>query len=308
MKTLTGVVLIGCAVGIVAWQESAHPYTFEWHTWGVTLCVALGALVLAILGARCVLTEGGRGSWTALAAAGGCMIAVAYVVAELTAGLPRRLAAAPGQTYTFPEASAVGLVFPPVRDTAGNLTARTPIRVVIGRSHRDLTVGSRMQVGSFVLTAQSWPAAYVRAWSPDGRAQTVTQPQSEAFVSPVLQFPDLDRDGLPVDSFSVPALHRDVHVKYYPGLPQHGITIPFVQWAISEENGGVLASGVAVSARPVRAAGVRLEFILGTYPVVVVAPRPPAVFLWLGWGAIAAGLAGAVVRGTRPCGAATATP
>lgn len=283
--------LTAAAVG-VATYALAHPFDSTVHRWEAALAVALCALVLAWLAIRCV-----RGSpaqqWLALVALGGLVISVAFLGAELLVGPAQRIAGAPGQTYRPPGSARLAVVFPSLE--RGDLAAgRSPgaVTVKMADQSQQLPVGQQLRSRSYALRADSWPAAYVSAWSAAHQAQTVTQPSAVTFVSPVLQFPVLDADGMLADSFAVPALHRDVHVRYYPGLPSRGIDVPFLQLQIDEENGGALFDGVAVSGRPLRHAGVILVFDLGTYPVVSIAGAPDVFIYRVGIALIIAGIAG----------------
>ncbi len=281
-----------CALAAIARQ---NPYDMRLHKWELTLIVALiGLFLLANVASSIRPVRPGEG-FAALGAIGGFVISIAFVAAELLVGPPQRIGGAPGQVYRPPHSAQLGIAFPEVN--AGSLAASSPdsVVVLIGDRRENLAIGREVRIHSYVLTAQRWPAAYVSAWSAAHVGQTVTQRNGIAFVSPVLLFPQLDSDGLPIDSFEVPALHRDVSVKYYPGLPQRGIDIPFVQLEIDEENGGALFRGVSVSGRELKHAGVDLVFTLGTYPVVSMAPTPDNFIFVLGVFMVGIGFLGFVV-------------
>jgi hypothetical protein len=290
---------LAIAVAALAQVARANPYDLALHHWGLTLAVALTGLFLLVSAARSLRPLRAEEGFAALAALGGTVMCIAFVSAELAVGPPRRIAAAPGQTYRPPHSASVAIAYP--QTDAGSLAAHPPDAVDVitdGRS-QTLAVGSQLRTRSFEFDAVRWPAAYVIAMSPAKITQTVTQPNGAAFVSPVLLFPDVDADGLPVDSFSVPALHRDVHVKYYPGLPSRGIDIPFLQLQVDEENGGTLFSGVSVNARHLHAGGMDLTFMLGTYPVVTVAPIPDAFMTLAGACMVGVGLLGYIIAIVR---------
>lgn len=292
-----GIFSLCLAIGLAALARIAqtNPYELALHHWGLTLAVALAGLFLLASAARSITPIRRGEGLAALGAFGGFVIAVAIVSAELAVGPPQRIAAAPGQTYRLPGSRSIEIEYPQTDGAA--LASHPPDSVVVMTDGRPsvLQVGSSLQTRSYVFDAARWPAAYVTAASSDRIGQTVTQPQGAAFVSPVLLFPDVDSDGLPVDTFSVPALHRDVHVKYYPGLPSRGIDIPFVQLQVDEENGGTIFSGVSVSGRRLHAGGMELAFALGSYPVVTVAPVPDAFMTLAGACMIGAGLLGYVI-------------
>jgi hypothetical protein len=281
------------AIFIVATIADRSPYDVALHRWGAALAVAIAGIWLLVSSLRSV--SGTRPErFAALGSMGGVVIAVAFLGAELLVGPPQRVSAAPGQTYHPQHSGKLAIVFPAV-DARGLGTGQRPVdvEVVIGSRRIPLPVGRETRVHSYVLRADRWPAAYVQAWSSNHIAQTVTQPQSaSAFVSPVLQFPSLDQDGFPIDSFAVPAIHRSVRLKYYSGLPSRGIDVPFVQLEIDEENGGPLFSGVAVSDRRLRKAGMELVFALGTYPVVSIAGAPDRLIYAIGTIVLVAGIVG----------------
>jgi len=283
---------LALAVLALATFALAHPYELAIHRWEAALAVALAAIVLLIVSLRGVFASP-KQRFAALAGLGGVVIAVAFLAGELFVGPPQRILSAPGQTYRPPNSANVAIIFPPL--APGELEhgmSPSTVDVVTGNRVVVLGIGQQVRVHSYVLRADSWPAAYVQAWSAKHAAQTVTQPAAVAFVSPVLQFPVADKDGLLTDSFAVPALHRSVQLKYYPGLPSRGIDIPFLQLEIDEENGGSLFGGVAVSGRTLRQAGMELRFDLGTYPVVSIAGAPDRLVYSVGAGLIIVGIFG----------------
>ncbi|HXW77493.1 MAG TPA: hypothetical protein VEJ20_08795, partial [Candidatus Eremiobacteraceae bacterium] len=115
------------------------------------------------------------------------------------------------------------------------------------------------------------------------------QPDGAAFLSPYLTFTGMD-GAQPEDYFAVPALHRDVQVDYWPGLPSRGIDIPFLAIRISAQNGGSLYEGAAISGRTITKAGVSLRFVIGTYPVVDAATAPPMTAYAAGMALLALGI------------------
>jgi len=289
----------GVSIGVlaVASIEEFRPYLAGIHRWQYTLAVVLAGLFLVVAAVQLLRGRAGASRFAVLAALGGIVIAASFVGAELFVGPPQRLSAAPGQVYRPPRSSSVALVFPAVNETT--LSPGAPvasITLIAGGRPSELAVDQTRRIHSYVLQSFAWPAAYVSAHSPGGKSETVTQPACASFVSPVLQFPLTDpSDGLPVDQFAVPALHREVGVKYYPNLPNRGIDIPFLQLAIKAENTEQpIFSGVSVNGRPLVKAGVQLKFALGRYPVVLIAGAPDRVLYECGSGLIAVGLLGSM--------------
>lgn len=283
---------IAIAIFTLATIVRANPFDPRLHRWEITLAIALAGLIVFAIALRSMRARDPEERFAAVGLLGGAVIALAFVAAELLVGAPQRVDAAPGQWYRPPHSARLALEFPPVSTQALGRADVDAVGVVLGDRRMTLNAGMQARVGSYMFSAKLWPAAYVEAWSQKHVAQTVTQPNGISFVSPVLQFPDVDRDGLAVDGFAVPALHREVRVKYYPGLPERGIDIPFLTLEIDEENGGALYSGVAISGRPLRKAGVDLVFTLGTYPAVSMAPVPDTFMYAVGTGMIAVGVLG----------------
>lgn len=285
---------LALAVAALATFAVAHPYEPAIHRWEAALAVALGAIVLLVVSFR-----GMRGApkqrFAALAGLGGVVIAVSFLAAELLVGPPQRVLSAPGQTYRPAHSANVEVIFPALAPGDFERGSASAVDVVADNRVTELGNGQEIRVHSYVLRADNWPAAYVQSWSPKHASQTVTQPLGIAFVSPVLQFPTADRDGLLTDSFAVPALHRSVRLKYYPGLPSRGIDIPFLQLEIDEENGGSLFDGVAVSGKILRQAGMELRFDLGTYPVVSIAGAPDRLVYGVGAALVLIGIIGYIM-------------
>jgi len=288
---------VAVAIAAVGSVWELRPFAAPVHSWVVVVVVVLaGAFLLSAALATLHSTEQ-RERLAALGAFGGALLAGAIVHAAFLVGTPERVPGAPGQTYSPTGAGGVAVIFPPV-STEDLQRARVdwPDSVFI-RSHGGsavLAAGQARRSGSYVFRALRGPIAYVTAKTLDGRSVTVTQPNGAAFASPYLTFPTVEGDR-PSDLFAAPALHRFVSVAYYAGLPEHGIDIPFLLLEINEENGGTLYQGVAVDGRPLRKAGMQLEFRLGTYPVILMASAPAPLPFACGAAMIAIGFAGYVL-------------
>ncbi|MDQ6780487.1 MAG: hypothetical protein M3Z37_04955 [Candidatus Eremiobacteraeota bacterium] len=274
---------VSLAVLATATFEQLRPYTAAVHSWGYSLLIALAGLSLAYLVAQFLGRRPPGWRAASLAALGGIVIAAAFTGAELLAGPPQRVTAAPGQTFMPPRSANVTLAFPPLGPDTLSAQSTLP-EVVLTDTHGATRMhpGTTYRFHSYVFRCQAGPAAYITARSPRQQPETVTQPNGVAFVSPVLQFQSVDADGLPLDEFAVPALHRSVAVKYYPGLPSRSIDIPFLQLQIKEENGGPLYDGVAVSGRALEKAGLWLRFSLGKYPQVTMTSAPDPMLFFVG--------------------------
>lgn len=281
---------LAAAVAVGAIVAEARPFDEAVHTWVFALAESLLGAGLVAFAARSLWLGGSRAKRAAGASAlGGGVLAWSVVYASFVVGQPQRILAAPGQVYRPPHASGFSLAFPDV--SIDSLNAKTPVTSVEIAADRParLEAGRVLREGPYVFRAEIGPLAYVNASSPSGSPQTVTHPSGGPFASQFLTFPTM-AEGHPVDVFAVPALHRIVTAVYYAGLPSRNINIPFLLLRLAEENGGTLYEGVAVGGRPLVKAGVRLQFVLGTYPTVTMASAPSPLAYAVGLLLFVAGL------------------
>ena len=284
-----------------------RPFVSYLHGYVVDLPVGFAAAFLAISACFGGLTADARGRFAALGALGGALLAAGVLYADIAVGPPVRIPAAPGQSYTTPHVPGVAVLFPALPGTGQDIT-RWPTAAAVRERNRTypLAPGETLRADALAFTAVNWPIARVRARDPAGRPVTTTQPNGAAFLSPYLTFPTVDTDGREVDSFNMPSLHREIGVKYFPGLPERGIDVPFLALEIREENGARLYDGVAVDGRPLAKAGIVLSFALGTYPLVIMTGAAPLWLFALGTSIVLAGAAGYAVATWRASGAGVA--
>jgi hypothetical protein len=301
-----GAAALGVAIlvaGIAAAVEQ-RPFVAALHGYGVDLAVGLAGAYLLYIAAAGIGGRGAQERFAALGALGGATLAASALYADVVAGSPVRVPAAPGQEFVAPHAAAIAVLFPDI-NIADRNTGGWPQAASLHDGARivPLAPGATVRAGAFAFTAVTWPIAYVRARDASGRPVTTTQPNGAAFLSPFLTFPDVDSDGRQVDFLSIPPLHRDVGVKYYDGLPERNIEVPFLALQIREQNGATLYEGVAVTGRPVVHAGVELTFALGTYPSVIMTGVAPLWLFGAGLSLVLAGFAGYAVVSLLPAGA-----
>lgn len=298
MKAGYVAVLVAIAAAAAATLELTDPFIDAMHTWAFALVSSLAAVFLLIVGGATALGIGGSRP-AALASLGGAVLAASVAIATLLVGAPARVPAVPGQIYRPPGTSSIAVEYPAVPESPLAATD-WPSTVTIDDGARRIAAGpgDLVRAGAYVFKVVAGPAAVVDARAPSGADVTITQPDSPAFLSRVLTFIGADLDQ-PEDYFALPALHREVQVDYYAGLPSHHIDIPFLALSIAEENGGALYQGVAVSGRPIQEAGVRLTFLLGTYPVLTASGEPPLVPYFAGLAMVAAGVAGYAISLAR---------
>lgn len=294
MKASEGTtIILTAAAAATACVEALEPFNPVFHAWWVALAVTTAGAYLLVSGSAAIIT--GRGSPIALASLGGALLAACVAVAAFLVGQPQRVPAAPGQTYRPPRDARVAVEFPPAPAvTRANAVWPSDVILDDGTAKRIARPGDTLRAGALVFRVALGPIAYVDVRGGHNQPVTVTQPDGAAFLSPFLTFNNLDGNQ-PEDYFAVPALHRTVQVDYWPGLPSRGIDVPFVALRISEENGGPLYEGVAVSGRTLRKAGIALTFSLGSYPVVTASSAPPLVPFWAGLALVAFGWLNAAI-------------
>jgi hypothetical protein len=289
------------ALAIVAAAAAAlfelRPFLSAFHTWVFTVAAALAALIMIAAGLSSARSAEPETRFAALGSLGGALLAGSIAVAAFLVGPPHIVFGVPGQmqrvgpsgTISYPELSE--------RDLAAG-ASRDSVTVSGGGRSTQLEAGSVTRLGWYVFAARSGPIAYVRAQAPNGSPATITQPTGASFVSPYLLFPQ-PRGEQVADAFAVPALHRTVRAVYYSGLPERGITTPFVLLEVSEENGAALARGVIVSGKPFAAPGVKLAFELGAYPIVSVASAPDVLPFIAGLAMLAIALIGFAITSLK---------
>jgi hypothetical protein len=304
-----GATALSAAILVAGFATAAElrPFVAYYHGYLVDVVVGLIVVYLAFSACSGALTSNARERFAALGALGGAVLAAAFLYADIVVGPPVRVPAAPGQAFAAPHVPAVAVLFPALPGADRNV-ASWPKAAAVRDGDRVLALapGDMIRANVFAFTAVSWPIARVRARDAAGRPVTTTQPNGAAFLSPYLTFPDLDTDGREVDYFSVPPLHRDVGVKYFPGLPARGIDVPFLALEIREQNGARLYDGVAVDGRPLAKAGIVLTFALGTYPCVIMTGAAPVWLFALGSALVLAGVAGYAIATWRADGSRVA--
>jgi hypothetical protein len=304
-----GAAALSVAIVIAGFAGAAEmrPFAAYFHGYLIDLPVGLCAAYLLFSAGSGAFAVQAKERFAALGAGGGAMLAASLLYADMVAGPPVRVPAAPGQAFVAPHVPSVAVLFPDLPG-AGRDIAHWPQAAALrdGDTTLPLAQGEIVRANTFAFTAVNWPIARIRARDVAGRPVTTTQPNGAAFLSPYLTFPEVDTDGRQVDYFSVPPLHRDVGVKYFQGLPERGIDVPFLALEIREANGAKLYDGVAVDGRPLAKAGLILTFALGTYPSVVMTAAAPLWLFAFGVTLVVAGVAGYGVAAWRSDGARAA--
>ena len=282
------------AAAAAAFQVRAFDPAY--HSWVFALASALAGAVLLVQGIAGVRPSTIPERYAAIGALGGALLCAAMVSASFAVGPPHSLPGSPGQLTPVRAGASVVVAFPPM--TEQQLRAGTPaddVAVVVRGKSTPLGPEQTLKVGQYVLRSSMGPIALVRAATPQGKSVTITQPEGATFASPYLMFPGQSGDQR-LDLIAVPPLHRTVNVTYYPSYHDEArhidIASPFIIVQVAEDNGAALFRGATISGKPLTGGGVRLTFLLGQYPAVMLSSAPATIPFALGALMIAAGLVG----------------
>ncbi len=240
------------------------------------------ALSLVLAGS--VLLVRGRSARAALVTAGSLLIAGAGLASGLLGPDTAEFVRAPGSIAPVPELGK--LEFPLAESNGEPMVAlRTAKRLIfVGHAYA--------YAGAFILHERLRTIAHVDVFDLRGNHLTITQPQNLAFLSPVLLFQQETTIGgktLPVDSFTVPAMHRTVkavlfdrdHIGVMPGpIRKAGAAVLF---AVQNEHGILVRSGMNVipNGSLGTVGGLKIQSRIARYPAIEVdsAPHPLALLL-----------------------------
>jgi hypothetical protein len=275
-----------------------RPFDPAFHQWIFAVAAALAGLVLLTQGIAGLRPLTAPERFAAIGALGGALICATMISASFAVGPPHALSGAPGQVTAVRPGASVLVQFPAMtqaqlRDGA----VPDSVSVRSGGARKELSPGATIKIGQYVLRSDLGPIALVHVTTASGKPVTMTQPAGATFLSPYLLFPVRSGDQR-VDLLAVPPVHRTVNVTYYPSYHDQArgldIPTPFVLVQISEDNGAPLFRGATISGRPLQGGGLRLTFLLGQYPNVVLASAPATLPDVLGALMLAAGFFGYV--------------
>lgn len=265
-------VIAALAVVFLSFAQDAVPGLAFYHTWqyALALAVAIGFVANHTL----------RERRYRLATVGIAVMGLTALYVGLTGDDTQTLARGPGQVVHVGGDTVVHF---PIA-TAAQVRDGSAVLDVVGRG--SLPPGGRSYAGSSVLISEMHPAAYIEAYDRHGRHLTVTQPQGNAFLSPILLFPGHERlrdRSYPTDVFALPSLSRTIEAFYFS--PNDVATLqhaslpagdPAVLVALTNSDHKLVPGGIGFLPQgvPTSIGDVRLTASIGRYPVLVVASAP----------------------------------
>lgn len=274
--------------------QDAYPGAAVYHAgWYNALDIAF--FVLAALRLR-PLRKTHAAILPALAAAafGAAIVVFAGAASGLMGPDTHTVVGAPGATVRDEDAGGA-FVFP-LHGTA----------VAFQRGNGSVAVGGgRRYTGALVLWQKPRTVIHVNAADARGGHLTITQPTNASFLSPVLllqQTTTIDGMNVRFDSFSVPAMQRNVKAVYFS--PQQAAQLhtdppivggAAVLFAVADNQDRVVPQGIGIvppgERKPI--GGLLLSATVESYPAVVVASAPY-------WPVLALGLLILVAAAVRP--------
>ena len=280
------------AIALVVAQDVV-PTTPLFHTWQYALALALAAFVMVayVLGARRG-EDGAFGRRLALAHVGALIVLGAGLASGLLGPDTETIVRAPGTVAPLPDLGRAAFFAP----ADGAAVARGDTRVLLrkrGAGEIDIAPGEKRYLANSVLFTQPAHAAFVDAYDTRGNHLTVTQPESSAFLSPILLFHNeatIAGKKLPFDTFRTPGAKRVIRAIYFSAQDtatmNHVDTakknVPTVLFAVDDDAGKTLGIAIGTSGTIVDVGGLHLRASIGTYPALVVASAPTPIALIAG--------------------------
>lgn len=266
--------LLAGACGMVLAQDlwpGAAVYQTGWYN-----AVDIALAVLAASHLRALRIPYAK-AMPALAAAafGGAIVVFAGAISGLMGPDTHTVVGAPGATVRDEDAGG-SFVFP--------LSGTTVAFEHGGGSV--LVEGGRRYTGALVLWQRPRTVVHVDASDARGGHLTITQPTNASFLSPVLllrQHTVIDGMDVRFDSFSVPAVQRNVKAVYFS--PQQAAQLhndppiiggPAILFAVADAHDRVLPHGIGIVQPGTQKiiGGLRLRASVGSYPAIVVSSAP----------------------------------
>lgn len=287
------------AIALVIAQDIV-PTTALFHTWQYALALALAAFVMVgyALGAQRG-EDGPLGKRLAIAQVGALIVLGAGLASGLLGPDTDTIARAPGTVAPLPDLGSAAFF----SAADGAAIARGDAHVLLrkrGESEIDIPPGTKRYVGNSVLFTEPTHAAFIDAYDAAGNHLTVTQPDSRAFLSPILLFHNeatIAGKKLPFDTFRTPGAKRIIRTIYFSAQDTAKMNhvanknVPTLLYAVDDDAGKTLDIKIGAAGEYVSVGGLRLRASIGTYPQLIVASAPSPVALIGGLVLFLAGLA-----------------
>ena len=222
------------------------------------------------------------------------LVGIAGFSAALFGADLQTLVRAPGERVNLEEPQGIA-AFPFTEDPAA-----ASLRVSLVRGSSSIDVGpSKRYLMQYVVWTVPRDMAEVSVGTARDEHLTVTQPSGTAFLSPVLLFAQtaaIAGKEYPVDTFSVPAVRRQVKAVYFSAGDVARLKTasagPALLVAVEDDAGNVLPGALRMIATGSQATvgGLTIHVRTLTYPALVIASAPLLPLLVLGIGAYAVGL------------------
>ena len=288
------------AIALVVAQDIV-PTTALFHTWQYALALALAAFVMVgyALGAQRG-EDGPLGKRLAVAQVGALIVLGAGLASGLLGPDTETIARAPGTVAPLPDLGRAAFF----SAADGAAVARGDAHVLLrnrGDSEIDIPPGTKRYVGNSVLFTEPTHAAFVDAYDATGNHLTLTQPDSSAFLSPILLFHNeatIAGKKLPFDTFRTPGAKRVIRTIYFSAqdtakmnhIATPNKNVPTLLFAVDDDAGKTLDIKIGASGEYVAVGGLRLRAHIGTYPQLIVASAPAPLALIAGLVLFLAGL------------------
>jgi hypothetical protein len=286
MMVIVAVVAV-CAAALAEIVVPGHDYPYHAGWFNVAL---LAAWIAAAWRARVRFRAKSPVAMRVAVAAmlvGSGIACLAAVASGLLGPDARTVIGAPGQRIKLPE-SGDWLEFP----LSDPQSAAQPA-VTLQRSRASVTLDRTRQAGAFVFRPVQRDVVFVDARDAAGNRLTITQPEGQSFLSPVLvmtQTQNISGLDLPFDGFSVPSAKRNVKAVLFSeraAAALRGVAPgsgPAVLFAVDDERGQPVPHCIALSAAglPAHAGGLVLSAKVLQFPAIQIVSAPPALPVFAG--------------------------
>jgi hypothetical protein len=297
-------VLVALAAIGLTFAQDVRPGLDLYHTWQYAALLSIAIIIIAgyVWEARNG-SDGPAGQRVAIGLAGALAIAIGGLLSGLIGPDTLTVGGAPGSVTPVPDLGAAAFFSSADPQTIARGDATIALRQK-GSAAIPVPDGGQLYLGTALAYSSSRPAAYIVAHDSHGNRLTVTQPNSSAFLSPVLLFPlqqPLRDKSYPLDTFALPGAHRIVRALYFSAddaqtFNHLGRKQPALVLSVNDDNGKSVGLTIAPSGRTVTVGDVEITATLGTFPELKVASVPHPALLVIGSVIFIGGVGAGLVR------------